>query len=92
MLGTWSKWSVGLLVCGLLASTPVQAAPASTSGLVSVSVEAPKSGVSNFLGNLWDYLFHPVNCVAQLGTDMLADGLKFVQCVLSNANPRNLVP
>ena len=83
----WRVLGCALLICIAL---PVGAQPAPA--LVSVSVERPKSVVSRGLGAVWGYLFSPVNCVAQLGVDVLADGVKFVQCMLKNANPSNVLP
>lgn len=51
-----------------------------------------EASVGEVMGKLWSYLFSPVNCVAQLGADLVADGAKFVQCVIENANPSRLIP
>lgn len=58
--------------------------------LMSGSAEA--SAVSQMIGKTWGYLFAPVNCIAQLSADLVSVGAKFVQCVIANANPANLIP
>ncbi len=50
------------------------------------------SQFSDGLGKTWTYLTSPVNCIGNLGMDVLAAGTKFVVCVLNNANPKNLIP
>lgn len=57
---------------------------------------AEASQFSDGLGKSWGYLFSPVNAVAQFGNDIgkcvLDSSLRFVQTVISNANPSNLIP
>lgn len=53
---------------------------------------AEASQFSDGVGKSWAYLTTPVNCVLVLGQDLIAVGVKFVVCVLNNANPKNLIP
>lgn len=53
---------------------------------------AEASQFSSGLSKTWGYLFTPVNCVAQLGADVVAALVKTFQCIVTNANPGNLIP
>ena len=59
-------------------------------GLYTCNAEA--SQFSDGIGKTWSFMFAPVNCVANLGMDLVSAGTKFVLCVLANANPHNLIP
>ena len=60
--------------------------------LLFAATSFAEASVGSALGKVWSYLFTPVNCIAQAGVDLVALGAKLVQCVLSNANPQNLIP
>ena len=53
--------------------------------------EASAGGI---LGNIWSYLFSPVNCVGNLAKDIGVDTVKALWCVVGNANrnPATLTP
>lgn len=65
-------------------------------GFVLCGGRADASQFSDRVGKTWGYLFSPVNAVTQFIADastcLLASGVRFVQTVVSNANPRNLIP
>lgn len=71
------RWVVGGLLCLWIAG---------------VTPRCEASMVSQAVGNLWGYLFSPINCVANLSVEVLGSGARFVQCVLSNANPARIIP
>lgn len=48
------------------------------------------------LGTAWGYIFAPVNAATQLVGDLISCGtssvVHFIQTVISNANPSNIIP
>jgi hypothetical protein len=59
-----------------------------------VSTGTAEAGVGNWVKNSWTYLTSPVNCIVELGRDVLAAGVKFGTCVIANVNrnPATLNP
>ena len=53
-----------------------------------------EAGIGDWVKNSWSYVTSPINCVVELGKDLLGAGTKFVICVLGNANrnPATLSP
>lgn len=52
------------------------------------------AGVGDVFKNLFTYATSPVNCVLNLGRNILSDGIYFVTCFLGNVNrnPATLNP
>ena len=50
------------------------------------------SPVKRAVGSVWEYLFSPVNCVANWVSDVTAISTHFVVCVVQNANPSKIIP
>jgi len=53
---------------------------------------AEASMLSDAISKSWNWLTAPINCVTKLGASLVAVGSDFVQCVLSNINPGNIIP
>lgn len=53
-----------------------------------------EAGIGDWVKNSWVYATTPVNCVVDLGKDLLVVGTKFVVCLLGNVNrnPATLTP
>ena len=53
---------------------------------------AEASMLSDAVSSAWSYLTAPINCLSKLGVSLVAVGADFVQCVLNNVNPGNIIP
>ena len=53
---------------------------------------AEASMLSDAISKTWNYLTAPINCISKLGVSLVAVGADFVQCVLNNINPGNIIP
>ena len=62
-------------------------------GIVMLSGRA-EAGVGDALKNAFTYAVSPVNCVVELGRDLLNAGVRFVGCFIGNMNrnPATLKP
>ena len=60
-------------------------------GLYTCKAEA---GIGDWVKNSFEYVVAPVNCLAQLGRDLIGVGVKFTVCIIANANrnPATLTP
>jgi hypothetical protein len=55
-------------------------------GLFVVMTGTAEAGVGDWVKNSWTFATQPINCVLELGKDLIAAGTKFVTCVISNVN------
>ena len=59
-----------------------------------VGSSSAEAGVGDWFKNSWEFIVTPVNCLADLGRDLLNVGVNFTVCVLQNVNrnPATLDP